>query len=208
MVSSPGSLLTVLRPVSAVPSGLPVNETLRTRRSQRIPCYNEHPSCDYWASDGDCSQGPWQEWMLKYCPFSCGLCSEEGLGSSRQTCKLGLTIFYPETSCRCGVEGVRQHKRILGGHEVEYAGKYPWMAALLKTKDDRLIADGLVVGLPGDQFCGGTLVASKYVISAAHCMFHHCQSCQESICLQCRHHLKKKQPKEFQVKGEDYFSGN
>ena len=22
----------------------------------------------------------------------------------------------------------------------------------------------------GDQFCGGTLVASKYVISAAHCM--------------------------------------
>ena len=23
----------------------------------------------------------------------------------------------------------------------------------------------------GGQFCGGTLVASKYVISAAHCMF-------------------------------------
>ena len=85
---------------------------------------------------------------------------------------------------------------------MEYAGKYPWMAALLKTKDDLQIADLLVDGLslvPGAaQFCGGTLVASKYVISAAHCMFYHCE---------CRHNLKKKQPKEFQVSGEDYFPG-
>ena len=28
-----------------------------------------------------------------------------------------------------------------------------------------------LVGSSGGQFCGGTLVASKYVISAAHCMF-------------------------------------
>ena len=28
-----------------------------------------------------------------------------------------------------------------------------------------------VVSSSGGQFCGGTLVASKYVISAAHCMF-------------------------------------
>ena len=35
--------------------------------------------------------------------------------------------------------------------------KYPWMVAL--------------VGSNGGQFCGGTLVASKYVVSAAHCMF-------------------------------------
>ena len=199
-MSSLGSLLSVF---SSVPSGLPLNETLRTRRSQQRSCHNQHRSCDYWASDWQCSQGPWQDWMLKYCPFSCGLCSEEGLGSSPQTRKLGLTIIYLDTSCRCGVEGVRHHKRILGGHEVEYAGKYPWMAALLKTKDDLQIADLLVDGLslmPGAaQFCGGTLVASKYVISAAHCMFHHCDD--------CRHNLKKKQPKEFQVSGEDYFPG-
>ena len=37
------------------------------------------------------------------------------------------------------------------------ANKYPWMVALVNSK--------------GDQFCGGTLVSSKYVISAAHCMF-------------------------------------
>lgn len=35
--------------------------------------------------------------------------------------------------------------------------KYPWMVAL--------------VGSNGGFICGGTLVASKYVVSAAHCMF-------------------------------------
>ena len=37
------------------------------------------------------------------------------------------------------------------------ANKYPWMVALVSSG--------------GFQFCGGTLVSSKYVISAAHCMF-------------------------------------
>ena len=36
--------------------------------------------------------------------------------------------------------------------------KYPWMAALVDSN--------------GNQFCGGTLVASKYVVTAAHCMFY------------------------------------
>ena len=35
--------------------------------------------------------------------------------------------------------------------------KYPWMVALVSSL--------------GDHFCGGTLVASKYVVTAAHCMF-------------------------------------
>ena len=35
--------------------------------------------------------------------------------------------------------------------------KYPWMVALVSSS--------------GSQFCGGTLVASKYVVTAAHCMF-------------------------------------
>ena len=36
--------------------------------------------------------------------------------------------------------------------------KYPWIVALIYTAND-------------EHFCGGTLVASKYVVSAAHCMW-------------------------------------
>merc|ERR1712241_193684 len=56
--------------------------------------------------------------------------------------------------CKCGVE---KTSRIVGGTEVSPKNKYPWMVALVSS---------------GFQFCGGSLVASKYVISAAHCMFH------------------------------------
>merc|ERR1712183_585439 len=57
-------------------------------------------------------------------------------------------------ACKCGVE---RTSRIVGGTEVNPKNKYPWMVALVTSS--------------GGQFCGGTLVASKYVISAAHCMF-------------------------------------
>ena len=36
-----------------------------------------------------------------------------------------------------------------------------------------------LVNSTGGQFCGGTLVASKYVISAAHCMFMDQEGTQE-----------------------------
>merc|ERR1719384_664687 len=58
--------------------------------------------------------------------------------------------------CKCGIE---RTKRIVGGSEVKPKNKYPWMVALVDTNT----TDG--------QFCGGTLVASKYIITAAHCMF-------------------------------------
>merc|ERR1719150_3090744 len=55
--------------------------------------------------------------------------------------------------CKCGV---KKSSRIVGGTEVAPKNKYPWMAALISN---------------GNQFCGGALVASKYVVTAAHCMF-------------------------------------
>jgi len=59
------------------------------------------------------------------------------------------------SGCRCGV---KKASRIVGGTEVSPVNKYPWMAAIMD-------------GSGSSQFCGGTLVASKYVITAAHCMF-------------------------------------
>merc|ERR1712087_823297 len=55
--------------------------------------------------------------------------------------------------CKCGV---KKSSGIVGGTEVNPKNKYPWVAALMSN---------------GGQFCGGTLVASKYVVTAAHCMF-------------------------------------
>merc|ERR1719284_1125830 len=59
------------------------------------------------------------------------------------------------SGCRCGV---KKTSRIVGGTEVDPKNKYPWMVALMD-------------GTGSSQFCGGTLVASKYVVTAAHCMF-------------------------------------
>lgn len=43
--------------------------------------------------------------------------------------------------------------RIVGGYDVGYY-KYPWMATLIRH---------------GMVFCGGSLIGSKTVITAAHC---------------------------------------
>lgn len=51
--------------------------------------------------------------------------------------------------------------RIVGGDAVADPSKYPWMAALVYS-DTEEIYDG--------QFCGGTLVAPEWVVTAAHCV--------------------------------------
>merc|ERR550519_2358125 len=54
--------------------------------------------------------------------------------------------------CRCGI---KNKPRIVGGKETEI-NEFPWMAALQRE---------------GQFFCGGTLVASKWVLSASHCLY-------------------------------------
>ncbi|KAF4141122.1 Trypsin [Phytophthora infestans] len=52
---------------------------------------------------------------------------------------------------------VNEESRIYGGSEAD-ASKYPYIVSLRKDKAD------------GSTYCGGTLIASQYVVTAAHCV--------------------------------------
>merc|ERR1711892_175432 len=56
--------------------------------------------------------------------------------------------------CKCGV---KKGSRIVGGTETT-VNEYPWMTAIVSASGE-------------SQFCGGTLIASQWVLTAAHCMF-------------------------------------
>jgi len=58
----------------------------------------------------------------------------------------------------CGVKGGDSHTRIVGGHETK-EHEYPWQVLLVLT-------DGQL------PWCGGTLISSTHVLTAAHCTVH------------------------------------
>jgi len=73
-------------------------------------------------------------------------------GESAITTTLAPTkTATPSTSCKCG--RARRVSRIAGGVETE-ENEYPWQVGLITT-----------VG----EFCGGSLISNKEVLTAAHC---------------------------------------
>ncbi|MBF0573203.1 MAG: serine protease, partial [Desulfamplus sp.] len=53
--------------------------------------------------------------------------------------------------------------RIVGGNPVDDPSKYPWMTAIVDSVE---IQEDINSG----QFCGGTLIAPQWVVTAAHCV--------------------------------------
>merc|ERR1711892_1599364 len=62
--------------------------------------------------------------------------------------------------CKCGI---KRTSRIVGGTETD-VNEYPWMAAISDSQES--------------QFCGGTLIAGQWILTAAHCMFKDSQGTQ------------------------------
>merc|ERR1712110_72783 len=58
-------------------------------------------------------------------------------------------------SCQCGVKGGAANGRIVGGQETE-EHEYPWQVGLV-SRNGR------------SPWCGGTLISSTHVLTAAHC---------------------------------------
>lgn len=57
----------------------------------------------------------------------------------------------------CGKRSLTTRGKIVGGTKVE-AGSYPWQVSLWNTRTNK-------------HFCGGSLVADRWVVTAAHCVF-------------------------------------
>ena len=66
-----------------------------------------------------------------------------------------LDHCYHSTDVSCGTRPAYNQSGIVGGEDAD-AGEFPWMAYLYE------IGYG--------QFCGATLIAPEWVITAAHCV--------------------------------------
>jgi len=78
-------------------------------------------------------------------------CFKSSIRDFVSECEANSTI---SASCECGL--AQRSSRIVGGVETE-VNEYPWQARLLTQLQT------------GQQLCGGSLVSSQWVLTAAHC---------------------------------------
>ena len=152
-------------------------------------CVDSNTQCPRWKRRGECCNSP--KYMLGNCRKSCGVCTEtapiaqwEEWSSFRpctKSCGKGITYrtrvcdgdscpgqskeykycntkpcqVAPRPSSRCGTGHIAPiSSRIVGGTN---AGIWPWQVGLTTRINSR------------SPICGGTLVSSRIVLTAAHC---------------------------------------
>merc|ERR1712243_351583 len=86
-----------------------------------------------------------------YCDASCPM--EDTTTTTTTT----STTTTTTTTCQCGVKGSSTNSRIVGGHETE-PHEYPWQVGLVNRNEHY-------------PWCGGTLISSTHVLTAAHCLY-------------------------------------
>jgi len=133
-----------------------------------IPCRGDYmvvsPSGDPYFSDADravCGQGRLESYSkgnsiaihfhsTYYTPGGGFSCVAQALPNENPT-------PAPEPDCECGIKG---QNRVVGGQPTRLTD-WPWQVLL----GDISPSGG------GNQYCGGTLISSSWVITAAHCTY-------------------------------------
>lgn len=80
----------------------------------------------------------------------------------RQLSKLFIVILLSVIFICSNAYSSDIQPRIVGGHEVQPEGKYPWIVGLIKAD---------VSDLYQGQFCAGALISPTWVVTASHCVF-------------------------------------
>jgi len=109
----------------------------------KVVCTDSSAHCQRWKEKGYCFAKN-VPYMKKNCQLACGFCeAEENLSSIQEN-----------YDGECGIPNITPKSlRILGGRTAAY-GSIPWQVALF---------------LDGKDFCGGVLIGSQHILTAAHC---------------------------------------